>query len=305
MTQKTPRYNIFPMGFRVRGQLTARNLISGLLCCLAALSPTNVTATDRRDLENDLRNIYEHKLLSLKQPCFGSKLKFDSSGALVGKAVAGPWSTSGLLQVEKLVFASERLEIDGRRVILALRTTEVDKHTSLLPSNIGVTPLVTNEQIRIIIDLSASDVSQANRALSQVFQAGQLMDRVAAYWQPKTRDLKAFRNSTPDAVVAELEGNRPVYLANSGRIGPPKPIIMADPTYTKATRQKGLEGTAVLLVAVNEKGFPEVLEVTRSLDEDLDIQAVSAVAQWRFRPAMKDGQPVAVLINVEVTFRLQ
>lgn len=60
-----------------------------------------------------------------------------------------------------------------------------------------------------------------------------------------------------------------------------------------------------MLVAVNEKGFPEVLEVTRSLDEALDAQALAAVAQWRFRPAMKDGQPVAVLINVEVTFRLQ
>ena len=288
----------------VKGQLTVKILISVLLCCLAALSSTDANAADRKDLENDLRNIYGHKLLSLRQPCFGSKLKFDSSGALVGKAVAGPWSTSGLLQVENLVLAPERLEIDGRRVILALRTRNVSAHTSLRPSDVGVTPLVTNDRIRIFIDLSASDVSQVNRALSQVFQGGQLMDRVAAYWQPKTQDLKAFRNSTPNAVVAELEGNRPVYLANSSsRIVPPKPIDMPDPTYTKAARQKGLEGTVVLSLTVNEKGFPEVLEVTRSLGEDLDTQALAAVAQWRFRPAMKDGQPAAVLVNVEVTFR--
>jgi TonB family protein len=294
------------LGIRVavKRQLTGKTFISGLLCCIAALSFTDAKAADRQALENDLRNIYEHKLLSLRQPCLGSKLKFDSSGTMVSKAVTGPWSTSGLMQIENLALTPEHLEIDGRRVILALRTRDVGTHTSLLPSDVGVTPLVTNDRVRVSIDLSASDVSQVNRALSQVFQGGQLMDRVAAYWQPKTVDLKAFRNSTPNAVVAELEGNRPVYLANSGRIGPPKPIDMPDPTYTKEARQKGLEGTVILLVAVNEKGFPEVLEVTRSLSEDLDTQALAAVAQWRFRPAVKDGQPVAVLINVEVTFRL-
>ena len=34
----------------------------------------------------------------------------------------------------------------------------------------------------------------------------------------------------------------------------------------------------------------------------LDENAIEAVKQWRFEPAMKDGKPVAVEINVEVTF---
>jgi hypothetical protein len=96
--------------FPTKARLAARIFISGLLCCLAALSPTDANTSDRRNLENDLRNIYEHKLLSLRQPCFGSKLKSDSSGTLVGKAVGGPWSTSGLLQVEKPVLTSERFD---------------------------------------------------------------------------------------------------------------------------------------------------------------------------------------------------
>jgi periplasmic protein TonB len=36
----------------------------------------------------------------------------------------------------------------------------------------------------------------------------------------------------------------------------------------------------------------------------LDEKAIEAVRQWRFQPAMKDGQPVTVAINVEVSFRL-
>jgi outer membrane biosynthesis protein TonB len=60
-----------------------------------------------------------------------------------------------------------------------------------------------------------------------------------------------------------------------------------------------------MLVVVDEKGFPEVLEITKGLGEGLDLMALTAAAGWTFKPAMKGGEPVAVLINVEVTFRLQ
>jgi outer membrane biosynthesis protein TonB len=36
----------------------------------------------------------------------------------------------------------------------------------------------------------------------------------------------------------------------------------------------------------------------------LDEKAIEAVRQWRFRPGLKDGEPVAVVVNVEVNFRL-
>jgi hypothetical protein len=36
----------------------------------------------------------------------------------------------------------------------------------------------------------------------------------------------------------------------------------------------------------------------------LDEESIEAVRTWRFKPAMKDGQPVAVQINVETSFRM-
>jgi protein TonB len=36
----------------------------------------------------------------------------------------------------------------------------------------------------------------------------------------------------------------------------------------------------------------------------LDEKAIEAVNQYRFKPAMKDGEPVPVRITVEVNFRL-
>jgi protein TonB len=49
------------------------------------------------------------------------------------------------------------------------------------------------------------------------------------------------------------------------------------------------------------------VKVTRSLDEEhgLDQEATKAAKQWKFKPGLKDGKPVAVLITLELTFTLR
>jgi len=43
-------------------------------------------------------------------------------------------------------------------------------------------------------------------------------------------------------------------------------------------------------------------QVERALGKGLDEKAIEAVKQWRFRPAMKDGEPVAIRATIEVSF---
>lgn len=57
-------------------------------------------------------------------------------------------------------------------------------------------------------------------------------------------------------------------------------------------------------IVVDANGIPQDIRVTRPLGMGLDEKAMEAVRQWRFKPAMKDGAPVAVAINVEISFRL-
>jgi len=280
-------------------------LVFTLICCVL-MSSTDVTADTRQNLENDLRQIYEHKLLSLKTPYAANKLQFNAQGTLAGSSVACPWSICGMLQVEKVVLAHGRLEIGGKRVILALRSGKTD---------VRVIPLATVRGIQIRVDLPDSplDVPQVNQILSRVFEGGGLLERVDKYWKPKfdvggpdaADQMKVLRDSTPGAIVAELEGGRPVYLVNPGKVDPPKPIHTPDPEYTDSARQLRVQGTTVMLVVVDEKGYPEVLEITKGLGEGLDLMALTAVAGWTFKPAMKNGEPVAVMINVQVAFRLQ
>jgi periplasmic protein TonB len=56
---------------------------------------------------------------------------------------------------------------------------------------------------------------------------------------------------------------------------------------------------------VTKDGKPEDIHVVKSLGEALDQKAIDAVQKWRFEPAMKDGQPVAVQIELEVEFHLK
>ena len=60
----------------------------------------------------------------------------------------------------------------------------------------------------------------------------------------------------------------------------------------------------MLWLIVGTDGKPRNIRVQRTLGMGLDEEAIKAVEKWTFEPSRKDGQPVAVQINVEVTFRL-
>jgi periplasmic protein TonB len=49
------------------------------------------------------------------------------------------------------------------------------------------------------------------------------------------------------------------------------------------------------------------VQVVRSLDGTfgLDQEALKAVRRWRFRPGTRFGQPVSVLVEIELTFTLR
>ena len=84
------------------------------------------------------------------------------------------------------------------------------------------------------------------------------------------------------------------------------PRVISDPTpeYSDEARKAKYEGTVVLWLIVDSFGRPRDLRVARSLGMGLDQKALEAVRLWKFKPAMKDGSPVAVEVNVEVNFHL-
>jgi periplasmic protein TonB len=89
-----------------------------------------------------------------------------------------------------------------------------------------------------------------------------------------------------------------------GGVSAPRVLEDPSPDYSEEARKAKYQGTVVLWLIVDSNGRPRDVRVARSLGMGLDQKAIEAVRQWKFQPAMKDGTPVAVQINVEVNFHL-
>ncbi|SDR12435.1 outer membrane transport energization protein TonB [Pseudoxanthomonas sp. CF385] len=78
----------------------------------------------------------------------------------------------------------------------------------------------------------------------------------------------------------------------------------AEPKYPASMLRAGVGGTVVVLAEVDAQGNPiDVRVVERSGERDLDRAAVSAVRQWRFEPAMRNGKAIATSVKVPVDFK--
>lgn len=94
-----------------------------------------------------------------------------------------------------------------------------------------------------------------------------------------------------------------VYRVGGG-VSAPRAIYAPDPEYSEEARKARYQGTVVLWTVIGPDGRAHDIKVARTLGMGLDQKAIAAVRKWRFEPAMKDGRPVAVQVNIEVNFRL-
>jgi periplasmic protein TonB len=87
------------------------------------------------------------------------------------------------------------------------------------------------------------------------------------------------------------------------------PVLMKEvmPVYTREAREAGIQGNVYLSVVVLKEGTVGDVDVTESLDKKygLDEQAVKAVKQWTFKPGTKDGTPVDVRVDIQMSFTLK
>jgi len=95
-----------------------------------------------------------------------------------------------------------------------------------------------------------------------------------------------------------------VYQTGSG-VTAPVLIHEVLPQFSEEARKARFQGTVLLQTIVRRDGSVQVIHVVRSLGYGLDDEAIRAAEQWVFAPGMKNGRPVDVPINIEVTFNLK
>lgn len=89
-----------------------------------------------------------------------------------------------------------------------------------------------------------------------------------------------------------------------GDVTAPKVLHKVEPSYAPEPKRDKIQGSVLLGLIITADGQPQDIHVIRSLNLDLDRNAVEAVSQWEFQPATKNGVAVPVQANIEVNFRL-
>lgn len=104
----------------------------------------------------------------------------------------------------------------------------------------------------------------------------------------------------------------------------PVPISTKSPNYPEEARKNGVEGMFYFRIKVNEKGEiqsavcvernvyadngklknGQVIEKYQQAVNQLEKEALDAVWQWKFKPALKDGKGISVELTLPIKYKL-
>ena len=113
--------------------------------------------------------------------------------------------------------------------------------------------------------------------------------------------IDSSRLSEP-VVVGFLDGTSKIYAASKA-VKPPKAKHTEDANFPEPERKVGETGRALLHIIVDDRGSVRQPTVDASTNPEFAKAAIDAVKKWTFEPARLNGQPVAVLIRIEMQLR--
>ncbi len=88
-------------------------------------------------------------------------------------------------------------------------------------------------------------------------------------------------------------------------VTPPVVLKSSEAEFPKSAHNAKVGFSAIVLVhlIVDGQGMPHEVHISRSYNPDFDAEAIKAIKQYRFKPAMHQGRPVAVTLTIEVNFK--
>lgn len=182
----------------------------------------------------------------------------------------------------------------------------------------------------MVLDRPVNSADDARALLRQVFALNNadLLDSVSKLWrnfleqrliydssQEKGKEF-LWREAPPidstpaqpvkQAQISDDEGSasfQPVFRVGQD-VHAPKTQYSPEPQFTEIARYEKFGGTVVVNLVVDKTGTVRRVRVARPLGLGLDESAESTMKTWRFKPATRNGEPVAVAMNVEVSFNI-
>jgi protein TonB len=220
-------------------------------------------------------------------------------------------------QIDQLVTARERelsAEHEERRAALQAQLQEARKPTAGGPEGDPDPPRATRGETTRdeTPDVPAGEMAgeaaaEAGRVApgeptADSVTAAETADEPASPPAPAATPTRA-KTTPPTATPQTRRGD---LVLPSPDVRPPRLQQFPEPDYPAAARRRGVEGTVVLKLLVDQDGQVEEVEVVRGVTPDvgLDAAAVRAAQRARFTPATKDGVEVKTFYTLTIPFSL-
>ena len=112
------------------------------------------------------------------------------------------------------------------------------------------------------------------------------------------------RGGGPQFSVGPTPTNTGTSSPTPAVVSRPVRLSSPQPRYTEEARANKVSGTVLLRVQVDVEGNVNAVRVVSGLPYGLTERAIDVARGSKFKPAMKDGKPVAVWIVLEINFNL-
>ncbi len=262
------------------------HLVIGLMFLLTSGVWGQVT-----ELEAALNRDFKGHSFTQKAFQCGEKIRYSVDGSADGRL--GPWTKCGDIRALSIELPNDHTIVVTAERIALRYDPQRQAFDEMLHKKLG----------RVVIEIAVPgpmDEAAARAAIAKVFlqDSEHLSDFVPDYWKPflVQREIDAGLRPKSDAIPM------PAVPKRSG-ITAPRVVHSPDPAYDPFAKSISFQGMSILWLVVDETGAPRDVRVATPLGLGLDDNAVEAVRKWKFKPAMRDGAPIAVLVQVQVNFR--
>ena len=273
-------------------------MVRSLICWMVLVAAGGSLAFGQTSEQSIAARLQHGPFVLLRGMQAGSRLDFDAQGNLIGSAGRLPFSLSAVL-IDKIELSEGELKIQGKHAMLEFAPTDgfgQPRRTRVIQFSRNLHPDLT---ITIACDPAHPEALDA--ALQRIFSVGfddALVDAAPEFWRPWLRHQL-------DPAVAVDAAPPGIAKIEPGRVSAPVLRYTPDPQFSEAAKEMHVGGVCVVAVVINTQGLPQESWIVKPMGDGLDEQAIVAVNQYRFKPAMQHGQPVPVKVNIEVNFRFR
>jgi TonB family protein len=283
--------------------------------------------------EDELKQQFAGKTLFLRGGYFDNELHFDVHGQYAGSSPKASYTLS-LIEIDKVHLAKRKLELEGVRYGLHFLGAAPTEDPMQASDKVRITP--KKKFVKITIDRAIVTAPKKKKSKSDAKNPAAPPPESASAANPEATTFltksqanellkqaldRIFSRGMDERMIASLpdfwqlyyqaaakrvnyKANDPSILHQSDVDQKARLLTTFEPPSNDFAQAAGVAGLAQYRVVVTADGKPAEVAVGRPIGFGLDENAVDSIRKASFQPAMKDGKPVSVVVDLIVQFRI-